>query len=74
MFDVLLQMEEWVFHKYTEATEENLAINLLNSLPDFYASVSIYNNFYFCLWKPYRCVIYEINYTYFFLFNVLLTV
>jgi len=44
MFDVFLQMEQWVFHKYTEATEENLVINLLNSLPEFCASVSIYNN------------------------------
>jgi hypothetical protein len=44
MTDVFLQMEQWVFHRYTEVTEENLVINLLNILPEFYASISIYNN------------------------------
>jgi hypothetical protein len=44
MIDVFVQMEQWVFYKYTEATEENLVIDLLNSLPEFYVSIPIYNN------------------------------
>lgn len=44
MTDVFLQTEQLVFYKYTEATEENLVIDRLNSLPEFYVSIPICNN------------------------------
>jgi hypothetical protein len=58
-------MEQLVCHKYTEDTEEYLVINMLNSLPEYYALFSNCNNLQFSLGKPSCCVKYEINYPYF---------